>query len=527
MTLPHILLASAAIGLALVAMEGWVLVQVLRQNGRLLLQLEALEQRIASPGSAQALPASAPAAAGLPVGTQAPAFRLEGLFGETLTLDALRSSGRPLLLTFTDPNCGPCQALLPDLARWQRELAPTLALALISRGTAEENRAKSGEHGLTQVLLQQDREVMELYAAAGTPSAVLIKPDGGVGSALAQGAEDIRALVARSATGNVPAALPMAAYPPAPTNGNGSGPCPHCGQYHDQAPPAAAQAMPQGLAVGTPAPALKRPDLAGSQIDLADYRGRDTVVLFWNPGCGFCQQLLPQLKDWEGNRPADAPALLVVSTGTADANRAHGLMSTIVLDDNFGAGSAFGASGTPSAVKVGRDGAIAAPLQVGGPGVMALLTGQPVPAAAPAAAVPPPAGIRVGEPAPTFELPNLDGTNVSLASYRGKQTMLLFWNPGCGFCQQMLQDLRSWEVRRPADGPEILIISTGAAQENRVLGLRSPILLDTGMSVGQQLGAMGTPMAVMVDAEGRIASEVAAGGPAVLTLAGAQTAPGQ
>jgi len=520
----QILLGCAAAGLALVAFEGWVLMQVLRQNGRLLLQLEALEQRIGSIPVGAVPPAAEIPVAGLALGTPAPAFRLEGLFGETLTLEALRASGRPLLLTFTDANCGPCQALLPDLARWQRELAPTLAMALISRGTAEENRAKSSEHGLTQLLLQQDREVMELYRVAGTPSALLIRSDGTVGSALAQGAEEIRALVARSSSGNVPAALPIAAYPPAPANGTGSGPCPHCGQHHDQAPPAA-QAMPQGLAVGAPAPALKRPDLRGAQVDLADYRGRETVVLFWNPGCGFCQQLLPQLKEWEGNRPVDAPALLVVSTGTPEANQAHGLMSTILLDDSFAAGSAFGASGTPSAVKVGRDGSIAAPLQVGGPGVMALLSGQPVPPAA-AAAAPPPATLRVGEPAPDFELPNLDGVNVSLASYRGKKTMMLFWNPGCGFCQQMLQDLRSWEVRRPVDAPEILIISTGAAQENRVLGLRSTMLLDSGMSVGQKVGAMGTPMAVLVDANGRIASEVAAGGPAVLAMAGAQPAAG-
>ena len=41
-----------------------------------------------------------------------------------------------------------------------------------------------------------------------------------------------------------------------------------------------------------------------------------------------------------------------------------------------------------------------------------------------------------------------------------------------------------------------------------------------GMSVGSKFGASGTPMAVLVDAEGKIASEVAAGAPAVLALAG-------
>ncbi|HAG99174.1 MAG TPA: hypothetical protein DCL75_10035 [Ktedonobacter sp.] len=53
------------------------------------------------------------------------------------------------------------------------------------------------------------------------------------------------------------------------------------------------------------------------------------------------------------------------------------------------------------------------------------------------------------------------------------------------------------------------------------MGLQSPILLDqAGMSIGSKFGANGTPMAVLVDAEGKIASEVAAGAPAVLALAG-------
>jgi len=124
--------------------------------------------------------------------------------------------------------------------------------------------------------------------------------------------------------------------------------------------------------VGTPAPALKLPDLTGKEIDLADFRGRETLLLFWNPGCGFCQQLLPQLKDWEQNRPEKAPAVLVVSTGEVEANAAHGLMSTIVLDDGWNAGASFGATGTPSAVLVDAEGKVASPVGVGGPAVLEL-----------------------------------------------------------------------------------------------------------------------------------------------------------
>ena len=132
---------------------------------------------------------------GLPLGSKAPAFSLVGLHGETMTLDALRAADRPVLLLFMDPGCGPCNALLPEVGRWQREQAAQLTLAIVTRGTAEANRAKSAEHGIAHVLLQHDREVSTAYQAHGTPSMVLVRPDGTIGSAVASGPEAIQALV--------------------------------------------------------------------------------------------------------------------------------------------------------------------------------------------------------------------------------------------------------------------------------------------------------------------------------------------
>lgn len=88
---------------------------------------------------------------------------------------------------------------------------------------------------------------------------------------------------------------------------------------------------------------------------------------------------------------------------------------------------------------MGRDGAISAALAVGVPSVLALLTGQPAPAPNVAAAAPV-AGI--GDVMPDFALPDLNGETVTTADLRGKRSMLLFWSPACGFCQQMLADLR-------------------------------------------------------------------------------------
>ncbi|HZY57747.1 MAG TPA: redoxin domain-containing protein, partial [Rubrobacteraceae bacterium] len=350
--------------LSVVAAQWWFLVHLLRQNGRLLVRIEALETRLGMGGTLPsqngAVPVQPPA--GLPVGCQAPAFSLSGLYGETLTLESLRALGRPVMLFFTDPNCGPCNTLLPEIGRWQQEHAEKLTVSLISRDDPEENRAKAAEHGLQHVLLQKDREVSEAYKAYGTPSAVLVQPDGTIGSPVVGGAEAIRALLAYAVGER--AQLPM--QPQAQGE-----PCPNCGKVHPAAGHAA-QAVPAGLKVGEPAPEIKLEDLDGNTIELKDFRGEEVLVLFWNPGCGFCQQMLPNLKEWEANPPEGAPKLLVISAGTVEINEEMGLRSPVVLDQQFAAGRAFGASGTPSAVLVDREGKVASEVAVGAQAVLAL-----------------------------------------------------------------------------------------------------------------------------------------------------------
>jgi thiol-disulfide isomerase/thioredoxin len=350
--------------LGLLAAEGWFLFHLLRQNGRLLLRIEALEKMLNSDDTSHP-PTPALPAAGLPLGTPAPAFQLAGLYGETLTLDALRSNSKPLMLIFTDPGCGPCNALMPEIAPWQRDHVSKLTIALISRGTIEANRLKNNEHSLTHILLQRDREIAESYRAYGTPSAVIVRPDGTIGSPLAAGADTIRALVAQTVGLPTPLqpstmALPTATGGCGCGNGNGNG-------HSNPMTPTL-----QATKIGEPAPVLKLPDLSGKSIDLASFRGHETLVLFWNPNCGFCRKMLNDLKAWEANAPREVPKLLVVSTGTVDENQAMGLRSPVVLDQSFSMGQAFGANGTPSAVLVDAMGNIASGLAVGASAILAL-----------------------------------------------------------------------------------------------------------------------------------------------------------
>lgn len=353
--------------LGLLALETWGLLETMRQQGRLLVRLESMETQLVNAGLI--IPSSV--SNELPIGSPAPAFRLPLLYpdgqpGETISLDTLRSGDKPVLLLFSDPDCGPCGALLPEISRWQRDHASKLTLALISRGTVEANHLKLDEHGIMHVLLQEDREVADAYQASGTPAALLVRPDGTIGSPLALGADAIRALITQTTRRPFLHTLPLLA----PNNGH------NCDAEIE---------APGQLPIGEPAPAFALPDLDGRTINLSDFRGQKTLILFWNPGCGFCQSMLADLKAWEANPPAEAPRLLIVSTGTLEANRAPGLRSPILLDESANTGSLFGANGTPMAVLIAADGTIASPVAIGAPAVFALANAgqaqnQPAPA---------------------------------------------------------------------------------------------------------------------------------------------------
>jgi peroxiredoxin len=157
---------------------------VLRRHGHTLARLDALETAQTGPELAR--------------GAQAPEFTLRDLSGESVSLAEFRAEGRPILLVFGNAECGPCTALLPDIARWQHEYERRVTVALVTQGDAELNREHAEEHGLELVLLQQDREVAGLYGANGTPAAVLVGPDGLVDGTLRYGAEGAEALLAQA-----------------------------------------------------------------------------------------------------------------------------------------------------------------------------------------------------------------------------------------------------------------------------------------------------------------------------------------
>ena len=147
----------AILVLLVIAMTRLVLA-LARRQGELLARVDALERQ------------------------QPPMSRLSviGVDREPQSLNVPRTDGLPTLLVFSDPGCGPCNALKPRLAQWQRELGDRLAIAEITRGSASDS---------------PHEDLFSRYGIVGTPSAVLVRADGSP-SPVGEGAPEIEQLIA-------------------------------------------------------------------------------------------------------------------------------------------------------------------------------------------------------------------------------------------------------------------------------------------------------------------------------------------
>ena len=331
------LIAGVLAVVTLITAIGASFLALTRAYGRILVRLDATEKALQAAGIE--LPgetAGGVSELGLDPGTPAPRFAMQLSNADPVTRDDLLAPGLPLLLVFTSPGCGPCHDLLPAVARWQRELDDRLTVIVASAGEPEAIRGQEAEHRLAPMLVDSDEALSEQFLTTGTPSAVLVAPDGTVASYVAAGSEEIETLVER--------VLSAPAEP--------------------------------GLPVGTDAPKLELRGIDGAVEPLVDPSGKDTLLLFWNPGCGYCQSLLRDLLAWETDPHDDAPRLLVVSSGDADETADDGFRSTVVLDSDFAAGNAFEAGGTPMAVVIDADGKVASPLLAGREAVLSRLAAR-------------------------------------------------------------------------------------------------------------------------------------------------------
>jgi Methylamine utilisation protein MauE len=165
------------------------LVQLTRQNGRLWAELDELRAAVARGSTGKSSSA-------IGFGEPVPAVALGDLEGHQVALRDVIAGGGETLLFFTDPRCGACDRLLPEIGRRQRDTAADPRVVMLSLGDPELNRIKAAEHGIGPVLLHEGFDLPRSLGIAGLPGAVLVDGDGRVASDPAVGAESVSALLA-------------------------------------------------------------------------------------------------------------------------------------------------------------------------------------------------------------------------------------------------------------------------------------------------------------------------------------------
>jgi peroxiredoxin len=115
--------------------------------------------------------------------------------------------------------------------------------------------------------------------------------------------------------------------------------------------------------------------------------------------------------------------------------------------------------------------------------------------------------IQNGQPAPDFELPDLEGKLHRLVALRGRVVVLIFWSAECPWAERADQMLEAYR-RQWGDDVIVLPIASNMNESTEMLAeiakqRRLPVVLhDSRHEVADQYGAQTTPHLFVIDGRG-------------------------
>ena len=281
---------------------------------------------------------------GLPIGAPLPEFTTFSIDGEKVSSTKIFSAQNSALMVFVSPSCHPCNALMPELLNWQEKLKGKLDFVFISSGKPSENKEKFNLLS-NKIFLQKDREISELFGVQWTPTAVFVNKHNKIASKPVLGNDAIKSLLEE--INSAPQELDFI------TDENLDG------------------------KIGQKIPGFELPTASGKKVSLEEFLGKRTLLTYWSPNCGFCKEMLEDLKNWTKSRGADDPELVIISASNDSGKQIEAdLQAPVLIDEERKVIQKLGMTGTPSAILIDEKGTIVSEVAVGARKIWALLGKQ-------------------------------------------------------------------------------------------------------------------------------------------------------
>jgi len=117
---------------------------------------------------------------------------------------------------------------------------------------------------------------------------------------------------------------------------------------------------------------------------------------------------------------------------------------------------------------------------------------------------------KVGKAAPDFQLPSLDGRQVSLSQFRGKVVILDFWATWCKPCRLELPHFAALQQEFGTEALQIIGVSLDQAGSDEVASFvrewKIPyiVVMGNGKVVRDYGGIRGIPTTFVIDKQGNV-----------------------
>jgi peroxiredoxin len=261
------------------------------------------------------------------------------------------------------------------------------------------------------------------------------------------------------------------------------------------------------------APEFTLQNINGESVSLSDFRGKPVMLIFWRIDCAACKLQIPYIQAFYDEWSSDSIAVLTINVGDSisavqDYVTSHGITYPVLLDRQRELTQIYGLPGVPVTFIIDSEGITKAykigafqsreEIESGLKDIFPTLTFTPKTETSP----------EIGNLAPDFTLPTINGTSTTLSDFRGKPVLLNFWVSSCPACVDEMPYFQTVFDEQANEELVVLAINCGEssqAVQNTIdsLGLTIPMLLDP---YGNTCTAYkrGAPTTFLIDGNGII-----------------------